>query len=203
MIVLGLPKSTELNKQLPKKSIYEKFNMNTAAKDRFDADIKKLIIINEVSPTTINIPMGDNIGSFYVLLVTLKNDSFDDKNIALISRLINQKMIFVLEFEGKAKLAIYHTKLMQTKWSPTNELKVDLKGLNLDTVWENIIIQVGGIKIVQNNSIDEQLILDEKKHKILKQIEQLERMARTEKQPKKKFELAGQVQELKKELEVL
>ena len=27
-IMLGLPKSTELLKQLPKKAIYEKFNMN-------------------------------------------------------------------------------------------------------------------------------------------------------------------------------
>ena len=28
--MLGLPKATELNKQLPKKAIYAKFKMNTA-----------------------------------------------------------------------------------------------------------------------------------------------------------------------------
>lgn len=34
--MLGLPKNTELNKQLPKKAIYAKFQMNTAAKDKID-----------------------------------------------------------------------------------------------------------------------------------------------------------------------
>lgn len=34
--MLGLPKSTEMNKQLPKKAIYAKFQMNTAAKDKVD-----------------------------------------------------------------------------------------------------------------------------------------------------------------------
>ena len=35
--MLGLPKSTEMNKQLPKKAIYAKFQMNTAAKDKVQA----------------------------------------------------------------------------------------------------------------------------------------------------------------------
>ena len=39
--MLGLPKATELSRQLPKKAIYAKFNMNTAAKNRFDADISR------------------------------------------------------------------------------------------------------------------------------------------------------------------
>ena len=40
--MLGLPKSTEMNKQLPKKAIYAKFQMNTAAKDKVDADISRM-----------------------------------------------------------------------------------------------------------------------------------------------------------------
>ena len=37
--MLGLPKSTEMSKQLPKKAVYAKFQMNTAAKEKIDADI--------------------------------------------------------------------------------------------------------------------------------------------------------------------
>ena len=36
-VLLGLPKSTEMSKQLPKKAIYAKFQMNTSAKEKVDA----------------------------------------------------------------------------------------------------------------------------------------------------------------------
>ena len=35
--MLGLPKTTEMSKQLPKKAIYTKFQMNTAAKEKIEA----------------------------------------------------------------------------------------------------------------------------------------------------------------------
>lgn len=56
--MLGLPQKTELSKQLPKKAIYAKFLMNTAQKDRFDADISKITIVNEVSENTTIIPVA-------------------------------------------------------------------------------------------------------------------------------------------------
>ena len=43
--MLGLPKSTELNKLLPKKAIYAKFQMNTAQKERFDGEISRISIV--------------------------------------------------------------------------------------------------------------------------------------------------------------
>ena len=42
--MLGLPKSTEMSKQLPKKAVYAKFQMNTAAKEKIDADISRITI---------------------------------------------------------------------------------------------------------------------------------------------------------------
>ena len=54
--MLGLPKSTEMSKQLPKKAVYAKFQMNTAAKEKIDADISRITIVNEITPAKINIP---------------------------------------------------------------------------------------------------------------------------------------------------
>lgn len=70
--MLGLPKSTEMSKQLPKKAVYAKFQMNTAAKEKIDADISRITIVNEITPAKINIPAGEEVGSFFVLLVALK-----------------------------------------------------------------------------------------------------------------------------------
>lgn len=198
--MLGLPKATELSKQLPKNAIYAKFQMNTAEKAKIDADISRLTIVNEVTAAKINIADGELVKSFFVLLVALKRKDFEEKTIITISKLIPQNMLLILECDGEAKLATYHTKLMQTEWKPKESLSIELKGLNMDAVWENIIVQIGGITIAQGNTLDEQIAVDEQKAKLEKEILRLEKLARAEKQPKKKFKLAQQANVLKRQL---
>ena len=67
--MLGLPKSTEVNKPLPKNAIYTKFQMNTATKDRIDADISRIFIVNEVTADKINLKDGETVKSFFVVSV--------------------------------------------------------------------------------------------------------------------------------------
>lgn len=195
--MLGLPKSTEMSKQLPKKAVYAKFQMNTPAKSKIDADISRITIVNEITPAKINITAGEEVSSFFVLLVSLKKKDFDEKTIVTLSKLIPQIILFVLEFEGQSKLAIYHTKLMQTEWKPTEDYIIELRGLNLDKVWENIVVDISGVNIVDGNTLDEQIVIDEQRQKIEKEIAKLEKFARAEKQPKKKFELVQQIRKLK------
>lgn len=199
--MIGLPKSTELNKLLPKKAIYAKFQMNTAAKEKFDADISRISIVGEISPNTAGIARGENVASIFVLLVALKHEKFQPNTIAQISKLIDQNMLLVLECDGKRKLAIYHSKLIQTEWMPADECTIALKGLDLDAVWENLIVQVGGIQMQQGNTLDQQIALDEQRAKLEKEIARLEKLARAEKQPKKKFEFVQQVKKLQQKLE--
>lgn len=90
---------------------------------------------------------------------------------------------------------------MQTDWKPTESCTIELRGLNLDKVWENIVVDIGGVSIADGNSLDEQIAADERRQKIEKEIAKLEKQARAEKQPKKKFELVQQIKKLKEELE--
>lgn len=84
-----------------------------------------------------------------------------------------------------------------------DELTLEIDGLNLDAVWDNFIIQVGGVELEQGNSLNEQIAVDERKEKLIKEIEKLEKQARNEKQPKKKFELVQRIRTLQKQLDVL
>ena len=198
--MLGLPKTTEMSKQLPKKAIYTKFQMNTAAKEKIDADISRITIVNEIAPNKVNIPSGEDVKSFFVLLVSLKRKEYDEKSIATLSKLIPQNILFVLEYENESRLAIYHTKVMQTEWKPTENQQIELQGLNLDTVWENIVKGLECGVWNEELSLDENLALHEQQEKLQKQITKLEKQARTERQPKKKFELHQKITKLKKEL---
>lgn len=198
--MLGLPKSTELNKQLPKKAIYAKFQMSPAAKVKFDADISRINIVGEISPNTAGIAQGETVNAIFVLQVILKQRNFQPTTIAQISKLIDQNMLLVLDHGNERKLAIYHSKLIQTDWMPIEACTVELKGLDLDAIWENFITQVGGITIQQGNTLDQQIAADEKRAKLEKEIARLEKLARAEKQPKKKFELVQQINLLKHEV---
>lgn len=201
--MLGLPKTTEMSRQLPKKAIYTKFKMNTTEKEKIDADISRITIINEIAPNKVNIPMGDKVKNFFVLFVSLKKRDFDEKTIITLSRLIPQNILFILEYENESKLAVYYTKVIQTEWKPKEEHKIELQGLNLDKVWENIVIAVGDIKVESGNSLDKQIELDEKRQKIKNKISKLEKKARAERQPRRKFELVQQVKGLREEMERL
>lgn len=201
--MLGLPKATEMSKQLPKKAIYAKFQMNTAAKEKIDADISRLTIVGEIAPNKVNIPAGDEVKNFFVLLVSLKRKEFDEKTIATLSKLIPQNILFVLEYGGESRLAIYRTKIMQTDWKPTEEQRIELQGLNLDKVWENVVVTVGGVEIEQGHTLDEQIEVNEKRQKLEKEIIKFEKQARAEKQPKKKFEMVKRLREYQKKLEEL
>lgn len=201
--MLGLPKTTEMSKQLPKKAIYSKFQMNTAAKEKIDADISRITIVNEIAPDKVHIPAGERVKNFFVLLVVLKKKDIDEKTIMTLSKLIPQNILFVLEYGSESKLAVYYTKVMQTEWKPTEEHKIELQGLNLDKVWENIVVAVGTVNIEHGNSLDEQIAVDEKRQKIEMEIVKLEKKARAEKQPKKKYEMVQRMRAYQEQLSLL
>ena len=201
--MLGLPKSTEVAKQLPKKAIYAKFQMNHAEKEKFDADISKIYIANEISPMTIHIAKGENVASIYLLQVVLKRKQFTEKTLVTLTKLIDQNMILLLEYEDECKLAVFRTKLLPSPWQPKEKCTIQLKGLDLDSVWENLIIQIGDITVQQDHTLDEQIATDDRAEKLKKEIAKLESKIRKEKQLNRQMKLNCELKKLKKELEVL
>ena len=196
----GLPNSTEIKKQLPKKAIYAKFELKLAQREGFDADVSRIDIVAVVSPTTVPaIAAGEDIKEFYVLAVQLKRKDYDEKNIAMLSKLIPQNILFALQYEEQTQLAVYHTKLIKSDWKSTTDTDIRLSGLNLDTVWENIIKDIGEIQVQEGKTLTEQIQEDEKLVKLKRQIEELERKCRTEKQPRRRLELYEKLTTLKKQ----
>ena len=110
-----------------------------------------------------------------------------------------ENILFVLNCDGEEKLAIYRAAhLMQSEWAESGSHTVQLKGLDFDAVWDNLIIQIGSVQLEQGNTLDEQIAVDDQRAKIEKEIARLEKQARAEKQPKKKFELVQKMKELRK-----
>ena len=177
--------------------------MTAQQRDRFDADISRMAIVNVVSPDTVPaLAVGESVKSFYVLAASLKRKDYDAKNIALLAKLIPQHLLFALQYEDKIQLAIFQEKLFVSPWHNTSNLPVlSLNGLNLDRVWDNIVTTVGSFSIQGENTLKEQIKQDEKRTKLLKRIEMLEKRCRQEKQPRRKVELFEELKQLKNSLQ--
>ncbi len=195
----GLPTSTEIKKQLPKKAIFAKFDLKPSQRSSFDADVSRMDIVAVLSPSTIpSLAAGINIKDIYVLAVQLKRKDYDSKSIIMLSKLIPQNILFALQYETNRQFAACHAdRLIRSAWMLAEEAKITLSGLDLDTVWENIVKSIGGIEVEQGNTLEKQIQANEQRAKVLAQIAVLERKMANEKQPRRKREYFEMIKKLK------
>jgi hypothetical protein len=199
--MFGLPNSTEISKQLPKKAIFEKFKPNVTNRKLFDEQISRLSIVSEISPQTVNTVLNEEVSAIYIILVHMKAEECDKKNIKLLSKLIDQKMLFALQYDGNIKFAVYRAnKVLISDSRPINEWNFKLKGIDLKSMWDALVADIIKVEQIEGENLDEIIIHNELKEKLKKQIAGLEKKAMNEKQPRRKWELAEKIKKLKEEL---
>ena len=199
--MLGLPQSTEVKRPLPKAQLYKRFDWKPSQRDSFDGEVSRLDFVNWIAPRTLPaIAEGTEVKEIFVIEVSLKNSDFDPKNIILLAKSIPQRVIYLLCFEDEAMLAVYHSKLFTAPWQPLDSATVALSGLNLDAVWQSVVSSIGQFSVEQENSLTEQIKVDEERDKLLRQIAVLERQMNATKQPRRKRELFLELQKLKENL---
>ena len=202
--MFGLPASTVVNQPLPKKAFFEKFNLKAAERNRFDADISRMVIVARISQATVPaLAAGKDITGFYFVQVIMKQKAYSDQCLLLLNKLVGQKMIFALQYGEETQFAVFHTRLLKSDWQKTESVSLDLKGLTLDDAWQNFIFSIGGLDASSEQSIEQQIIKREEQEKLLRQIEALEKQCRTEKQTHKKYELHEKIQVLKQRFQML
>ena len=214
--MLGFPQTTEFNKRISKQKFYENMEVSPALKRAFVGQIRLIHWRNKLATSTMNIAPGEKVTEIEVIEIKLTGSQLSEAVLRQIDKEIPYHILFILSFDGKVQAwtgykeaneggnkAFKMNKYYHTEWMPEEELKLKIEGLNLDDVWENLIIQVGGVEVGQGKSLEEQIQIDDQKAKLQREIEKLEKQARNEKQPNKKFELVQQAKVLRKILEGL
>lgn len=217
--MLGLPQSTEVKRPLPKAQLYKRFDWKPSQRDSFDNDVSRLDFVNWISPRTLPaIAEGAEVKEIFVIEVTLKTRDIDKKNIVLLAKSIPQRVIYLLRFEDDAMLAVYYMRLFLTHWQQTESIFLQLDGLNLDVVWENIVRKIGNINTgtslnvetslcdvesrqhAKSMSLQEEIRINEERAKIERQIVALVRQMNATKQPRRKREIFIELQKLKEQI---
>lgn len=164
--MLGFPASTEFGKRIPKQKFYEKIDISPALKKVFVEQIKLIYWRNKLAASTLNIPAGQTVSEIEVIEIKLTQPQLDEAVLRQIDKEIPYHILFVLscgdkvqawtgckEASESGKAAFKVNRYYHTEWMPENELTIRIDGLNLDAVWDNFIIQVGGVKLEQGNSL--------------------------------------------------
>ena len=215
--MIGLPKSTEFNKRIPKQKFYENMEISPVIKQIFVEQIKMIYWRNKIAVSTTNLATGHDVTEIEVFEIRLNHSELDERVLRQIDREIPYHNLFLLEYEGKYQAWIGYKeittsgnkrvkvgKYYHSDWRLEEELHLWLEGLNIDTIYENLVRQIAGDKlkkVTPDESLKESITKDEKKEQLEKQISALTVKIRKEKQLNKQIELNTEVKKLKKELE--
>lgn len=213
--MLGLPSTTEYNKRIPKQKFYEKLSVTPALKRIFVEQIQSVIWANKIAPTTVNISAGKEVAEIEVFRIILNSGSLDESALRQMDKQIPYHILFVLEYNEKYQIWIGYkeqssgdnafkvNKYYHTDWLDEQSVQVKLEGFDMDSIYENLVRRIGGIEGSGDDTLGEQIADKERREKLEKEIAKLEKLARAEKQPKKKFELVQQKKSLEEELSTL
>ena len=204
--MISFPGGTSVGRVMPKEEFYKRLNLSADLKALFVSDVQRITFENSLTVQTLNLGAKSELNEIIVLGMDLKNQTFDDRIIEVIARQNPHKILFWLRFEGQSQLALYVYKLYKTEWHSLEDAQLVTVGFSLDEIWSGYVEQIA---LRQENlsasetPIEFRLRRQDAIQKLEKNIEKLEQAARAEKQPKKKFELAMQAQQQKKELKLL
>ena len=213
--MIGLPKTTEFNKRIPKQKFYENMDVSPALKKVFVEQVK--IIYWRIAASTTNLAAGNDVTELEVLEVCLNSPVLDDGLLRQIDREIPYHILFLLEYQRKYQAWIGYKEAAasgnkafkvnsyyHTEWMLEYELPLKLEGLNMDAVYENFVRQIAGDKLKSETfgeRLKESVARDEQKQALQKQIDTLKAKIRKEKQLNKQMQMNNELKKLKKELE--
>jgi hypothetical protein len=150
--MLGLPKSTEYNKRIPKAQFHRNLNLPNKIKQQFVDEIDTIVWQNKISPNTMAVSAGEEVTEIEVIEIRLHQKGISKNILEIMDRGIPYHIVFALTFNGEVQVAIGYKEKNQKKdpkyrvegyyfseWVPSDEFVLELKGLNLDRIYENFL----------------------------------------------------------------
>jgi hypothetical protein len=217
--MIGLPKTTEFNKRIPKQKFYENMDISPVLKKVFVEQVKIIYWRNKIAASTTNLAAGSHVRELEVFEVRLNSSVLDDSLLRQIDKEIPYHILFLLEYDGKYQAWIGYKEAASsgnkafkvngyyhTEWLVEDELPLKLEGLSVDAVYENFIRQIAGDKLKTESageSLKESVARDQQKQHLQKQITTLQAKIRKEKQLNKQMQMNTELKKLKKELEAM
>jgi len=195
--MFNLPKSTEVNIRITKEQLYQQGSLSPKEKDLLKDNVEIIYWRNKISIDTLNVSVGESMVEFQIFEVRMKSQIIQKRILQSIQKVIPYPIVFVIGYNADVQIWIeiddvfYHT-----EWMTKEKTTIMIHGINIDVMYENLIRQIADGRLSISDNIHTAVAQDQHRQALLKKIEQLEKKARIEKQPRKKWELVKETEKL-------
>ena len=203
--MLGLPKTTEFGRRIPKQKFYEHLDVSSEVKHLFVEQIRLITWSNKLSPQTMNIAEGQTVSEIEVFHIKLTGQELDKRTLELMDKQIPYHILFLLERpDGTARLSVSYKeaaltgdnafRLRQsyaTPWQRMDEL-------DMDGLYEGIVRAVAGdaLHAPAAESLKDAVEQTQEQEKLQRQLQQLRARMKKEKNLAKQMELRREIKRL-------
>ena len=202
--MFNLPKSTLVDKFIPKTAFYNKLNIATSVKNEFIDKIERITWKYKLSEETLGINKTEEVEEIQIFEINLRVKDIPKNVLKVISKNIPYPILFKLIYNNEFcySIGLYENKkfsdLYFSEWN--DDIHFNLNGINLSIVYEKIVKEL--INEQQNEQKFDIIIeTSNKKKNLEKEIISLKNKVKSEKQFNKKVELNKLLFIKQKELE--
>ena len=216
--MLGLPKSTEYGRRIPKQKFYENIAVTPALRRAFTEQVEAIYWRNKVAPSTVNLAEGAEVAEIEIFEIKLRAAELDENVLRQIDRAVPYHIIFIMEHEGRYRAAVGYKEAAATGASPfkvsqyyytgwtdgEESLPLRLEGLTMDAAYENFVRQTAGEALAANGgeTLKESVERSRQAEQLQKKIAALENRMRRERQLNRQMEIRAELKKIINELEV-
>ena len=202
--LLQYPDTTLFGKTVPKKMFYDQLDVNAKMKQRFVNDVEEIIWLYKLSPNTLNVRAGEQVGEIEIMFCPLKDVECPVDVFKFISQKIPHHIVFILQFGNSYRLLIQYDKdTFVSPWCPIDELSLKIEGQTLDRIYDGFVGQLTGIGSRDSESLQEIIRLKKEIKKLSDKIETLQRQIRREPQMNRQIEMNSEARAMKQQLKEL
>ena len=219
--MVEFPKSTKVDKFIPKTQFYNNAKLDTRIKNAFQNDVERITWAFKLGPTTLPIS-AKNWPEIEVIRVEVKHSNYNPEILKKIDQAIPYPILFIIAKGDMEKLAISYKepnkrnentakvdRLFETDWNDPLISDIKIDGRVTDVIYANFLGQVAGEKLNfgDSNELETKTTLEgvkddvdkmKEREKIQRQIDAIDRKIKAEPSIGKKQELAEERYKLKK-----
>lgn len=209
--MFNLSSKTQVDKKFKLSELYKLVQADKTVKA--DAsNVASVTLTNVLNADTMNFTLIKDVKEIYVFEIVLTAKVIPALFISALDKSINFHTVFALKYSNQTLLygaykeygekGIKVSKYYATNWLQDYSLNIPLTASCLDDIYTAIIDELIPITARQGENTRDFVNRYGEVVKLQKEIDKLQRMVDTEKQPKKRFELNAKLKELKKELAI-
>ncbi len=214
--MLAFPKSTLLDRSIPKQKFYLNLKASSSLERLFIDEVKSIRWMYKLAPDTFNIREGETVKEIEVLELSLKGSTISQEIVEAIDREIPYHLVFVMRYLDKGQIRISYKqdskkkagtfkveRYYTTDWIPYDDLTLPFDGLTMDRLYESFLLQVAGDRLQREagDDIQEAVEKDIQREKLERRIQKLENKIRNERQFNRQVGLMEELREAQAQLE--